>query len=465
VEQFDLVVIGGGSAGLKSARTAAKLGAKVALAEERETGGECLWAGCVPTKALVRAAGVWHLVRRAKEFGLSAEVKQADFAGAMAYMRRAMHAVGGDGEPDAGLSRIGVRYYPDRAVFRDAHAVQIGSEVVRADRVILATGTIPAAPPIAELEEAGYITNREAVALESLPRRLVVIGGGPIGLEFAQVFRRFGAEVTVVEVMPRILPGEDADIAELVTGYLAAEGIRILTGAKAVQAGRSNGCKTLVVETEGRRESLSADELLVATGRAAAVGGLGLEAAGVAMQRHYVSTDRFLRTSRPHIWAAGDVSGGHLFTHVASYEGRLAAENAFCDSPVPADLRVVPRATFVDPEVASIGHTEAGAREAGMDVEIRSFSFRDLDRALLHGDPRGMVKLILERPTGQILGAHLVGPDAASLLAEIALAMRHRLPVSAIAETIHAYPTFPEAVEAAALAVPAYDGHTESGAD
>lgn len=457
MESFDLVVIGGGSAGLKAARTAAKRGARVALAEERELGGECFWAGCVPTKAMVRAAEVWHLVRRAKEFGIHVEVTRADFAEAMAYKDRAVAQVGGEGEPDAGLGRMGVRYYPKHASFEEPHILRIGDETVHADRVILANGTMPAVPPIPGLEGTGYLTNREAVSLTSLPRSLIVLGAGPIGLEFGQVFRRFGAEVTVVEIAGQILPNEDADIAELVAGYLRNEGIHIRLHASAMEVRKTTGGKQVIIRTDTDVETLEVEEILVATGRYVAVEGLNLEAAGVDYTRRAITVDRFLRTNQPHIWAAGDANGGYLFTHVASFEGGLAAENAFGAAPKPADTYVVPRTTFVDPEVASIGYTEAGALAAGLDIVTHSFSFADLDRAILHGEARGLVKLVVEAHTGQIVGAHLVGPHASSILAEIALAMQHHLPVSAIAETMHAYPTFPEAVEAAALAPPSSD--------
>lgn len=462
MDHFDLLVIGGGSAGLKAARTAARMGRRVALAEERELGGECFWAGCVPTKAMVRSAEVWHLVRHADRFGIHAPVGRADYAEAMAYKDRAVRAVGGEGDPDAGLSRLGIRYYHARATFCDPHVVQMGRDTVQADRIIIATGTIPFVSYVDGLEATGYITNREAVALPELPRRLLVLGGGPIGLEFAQVFRRFGAEVTVVEAGPQILPREDTQIAELVTGYLRDEGIRVLTSAQAVRAAGTAAGKTLEVRVGDVHETLAADEILVATGRAAATGDLDLDSAGVRHSDRTILTDRYLRTNQPHIWVAGDAAGGYLFTHVASYEGRLAAVNAFADEPEPYDPRVVPRATFVDPEVASIGLTEREAAQAGMDAAVYAFSFADLDRAILHGDPRGLVKLVVDAPTGRIAGAHIVGPQASSIIGEVALAMQHGLPVSAIADTMHAYPSFPEAIEAAALATPTYVGRVEA---
>lgn len=461
MQEFDLIVIGGGSAGLKAARTAARLGRKVALAEERELGGECFWAGCVPTKAMVRAAQVWHLVRRASDFGMQVDIRSADFADAMAYKSRTLRTIAGDGPADAGLSKLGASYFPSHAVFEGPNELRIGGEVVRGGQIVIATGTVPSIPPIPGLAEAGFITNREAVNLTSLPKRLVVLGAGPIGLEFAQIFRRFGAEVTVIEAAPHILPREDDDIAALAAAYLSDEGIRFKTGATAGGVTARNGEKRVSFTRDSRTEEAVCDEILVATGRSAAVGSLCIEAAGLEMNGRYLKADYHLQTNVPHIWAAGDVSGGYLFTHVASYEGRLVAMNAFTDKPEPFDHRVVPRCTYIDPEVASIGLTEKEAEAAGAKAVVHSFSFADLDRAIIHGEPRGLVKLVVDELDGQILGAHLIGPDASSILAELAICMKQHLPVTAIAETMHAYPSFPEAVEAAALSAPNYRGQVE----
>ncbi len=452
MKEFDLIVIGGGSAGLKSARTAARQGRRVALAEERELGGECFWAGCVPTKAMVRAAQVWHLVRNVSRFGMEVDIRKSDFQDAMRYRQQCLKTISGDGPADGGLSKLGAGYYPTRAVFEGSNEIRVGSEVIRGGRVIIATGTVPAVPAIDGLAECGYITNREAVNLESLPRRLVVLGAGPIGLEFAQIFRRFGSEVTVIEHHKAILPREDTEIAALAAGYLAEEGINILCGANAHRVEMTeSGSKRVHVTTENGSVAIECDQILVATGRLGDVSGLGIEAAGVRCKGRSLEVDHYLRTNVPHILGAGDVCGGYLFTHVASYEGRLAALNAFTDSPEPFDHRVVPRCTFIDPEVASIGLTETEARDRGLDVNIHSFGFENLDRAILHGDARGVVKLIVDPLDGQIIGAHLIGPDASSIIAELAICMKHHLPISAIADTMHAYPSFPEAVEAAAM--------------
>ncbi len=461
MQEFDLIVIGGGSAGLKAARTAARLGRTVALAEERELGGECFWAGCVPTKAMVRAAQVWQLVRRSQEFGIHVEIKKEDYAGAMAYKESVLRKVAGEGPEDGGLSKLGAVFYKKRASFEGPREVRVGSEVIRGKQIVIATGTVPKIPNIPGLADAGYITNREAVDLPRLPKHMVVLGAGPIGLEFAQVFRRFGSQVTVLAKDPQVLPREDEDIAALAAEFLVSEGIRILTGCYVEQVSHQNGLKTLRVRHQGGIETIDCDELLVAIGRDAAVEGLNVEAAGIEYEKRCIHVDRYLRTNVPHIWAAGDIGGGYLFTHVASYEGKLVATNAFTDRPEPFDHRVVPRCTYIDPEVASIGITERQAREEGRHVVTHSFSFENLDRAIIYGEAKGLVKLVVDELDGQILGAHLVGPDASSIIAELAICMKHHLPVSAIADTMHAYPSFPEAVEAAALSAPNYRGQVE----
>jgi pyruvate/2-oxoglutarate dehydrogenase complex dihydrolipoamide dehydrogenase (E3) component len=319
-------------------------------------------------------------------------------------------------------------------------------------------------PPITGLEETGFITNREAVNLRALPRRLIVIGGGYIGLEFAQVFRRFGADVTILEKDKQILPRDDAEVAQLAADFLRAEGIRILTSVQVERVERGNGpstAKRVRIKQGDTAEALDCDEILVAAGRNPAVEGLNLETTGLKSDGHSIPTDNNLRTAVEHIWAAGDVAGGYLFTHVASYEGKLVAINAFTDCPEPFDHRVVPRCTYIDPEVASIGLTEPEAREKGMAVTTRSFSFADLDRAIIHNQAKGIVKLVLDALDGQIVGAHMIGPDASSIIAELAICMKNHLPVTAIADTMHAYPSFPEAIEAAALSAPNYRGQVE----
>lgn len=462
--EFDLVVIGGGSAGLKTARVVAKQGYRVAVAEERELGGECFWAGCVPTKAMIRSAQVWRLVQNAEKFGIRAGDVHASFAQAMAYKDEAKRKVGGDPNSDAGLSKMGGRLFRAHAKLEGAHEVRIGEEVVRGEKIVIATGTSPAIPPVPGLAEAGYITNREATSLASLPKRIVVLGAGVIGLEFAQTFRRFGAEVTVVEMGAQILPREDREVAALAQSFLEREGVRILTATQAKRAGRvrekglgvakkggETGEKWLDVEQNGVLTTLFCDEILVATGRKAATESLQLERAGLELERNYLRVDSCLRTSVPHIFAPGDIHGGYLFTHVASYEGKIAAHNLYAPEPIETDYRVIPRCTFLDPEIASIGITEGEAERGGVPFRVLRAELSDMDRSILHGSDEGLVKIIVEERGGRILGAHIIGHEASSLIAEIAICMQNNLPISAIANTMHAYPSFPEAIEAAAL--------------
>ncbi|MBC7526354.1 MAG: NAD(P)/FAD-dependent oxidoreductase [Chthonomonadaceae bacterium] len=460
MQTFDLVVIGGGSAGLKAARTAARQGRRVALAEERELGGECFWAGCVPTKAMVRAAEVWHLVGRAHEFGIHTQVIKADFADAMRYKDGVVKTISGEGPEDAGLSKLGASYFPTRASFESAHEIRVGNEVIRTEKVLIATGTVPHIPDVPGLREAGFITNREAVHLTTLPKRLAVMGGGPIGLEFAQLFRRFGAEVTVLDHGERLLSKEDADISALATQFLREEGIVVHNGTRVTEVETlEDGTKRLRFNNE--TPPLDCDEILVATGRRAAITGMNLEAADIVHDARHIPVDPYLRTNQPHIFAAGDITGGYLFTHVASYEGGLAAHNLFSGTLIPFDHRVVPRCTYIDPEVASIGVTEATAKAQNLPYTVLKYSFADLDRAILYGDARGLVKILVDELNGRILGAHLIGPQASSVLAELAVAMRNHLPITAIAETMHAYPSFPEAVEAAALSARNFRGQVD----
>ncbi len=451
MQEFDVVVIGGGSAGLKVTRVAAKQGHKVAVAEERELGGECFWAGCVPTKAMIRSAQVWQLVQNAERFGIQAKDVHSDFAQAMAYKDRAVRAVGGDPNSDAGLSKMGGKLFRSHAVMEGTHEVRIGNEVVRGKNIVLATGTVPAVPPVPGLAEAGYITNRETVHLTSLPKRIVVLGGGVIGLEFAQTFRRFGAEVTIIELGTHLLPKEDPEVAALARGFLEREGLRILTNTQVTKVTKEGTAKRLEIVQSGQHQTLLCDEILVAAGRKAAIGSLQLERTGLAIERNYLKVDPFLRTSVPHIYAPGDIHGGYLFTHVASYEGKITAHNLFDSDPIPVDYRVIPRCTFLDPEIASIGITEAEAQAADIPYRVLRVDLADMDRSILNGSPEGLVKILVNPKEGQILGAHLIGHEVSSLIAEIALCMQNNLPIKAIADTMHAYPSFPEAIEAAAL--------------
>ena len=457
-QEFDIAVIGAGSAGPKAARTAAQGGAKVAIFEEALIGGECLYTGCVPSKALIHAATLWNRIGRAAEFGLPKwEGAEPDFGAVMRHVHRAIEEVGGGSATDS-FSKQGIATICERARFVDAHTVETNKTKTRykAKQFILCTGSLPTVPPIDGLEDAGCDTNRTVFEWKSLPRRIVVIGGGPIGCELGQVFRRFGAEVTILHNGIRILARDDADMAHVLSEQLVSEGIRIVCGAKLEKVER-RGLEKVLHLAGG--ETLVCDAILVAAGRKSNVGGLHLNAAGVHCDDGgRLKTNSHLQTTASHIWAAGDVTSEYKFTHVASYEGAVAASNALAalqgkDPCCPADYRVIPRVTYTDPEVAAVGLTPALARASHHEeaIDVARFPFSHLDKSIINGETTGFVQIVSLKSDGTILGGQIVGTSAGGLINELCLAMRARLPVSEIALTMHAYPTLPEAVEAAAL--------------
>ena len=452
-ERYDLVVIGAGGAGSTAAAEAVARGARVALVERWKVGGTCLNVGCDPTKTLVRSAEVRHLVRQAARFGIDVGEARTDWPAVRERVERVIDTIrGGDGEQN--IRESGVRLFKGHARFHSPHEIDVagGAPVMlRADKVIVATGAALVAPPVTGLVEAGYISNVEAVALPRLPGSLAVVGAGVVGVEFAQVFARLGVEVTLFAPGQRILPAEDDDLTTVLEGVLRREGMRIETEARvtqvAVEDGPGGRVKRVMAERDGAPVEARVEEILVATGRAPVVSGMDLEAAGVAYGPDGIEVDETLRTTAPSVWAAGDVTGIAPYTHVADYQARIAELNALGGRPSRrADYRVVPRVTFTDPELARVGLTEREARAAGYEVRCATVRVRDLARALTAGETDGLVKLVTERGTGQVLGGHVLAARGGELLGEIALAMRTGLPVSALSDTIHAYPTFSEGV-------------------
>ena len=458
VEEFDVAVIGAGSAGPKAARTAAKLGAKVVIFEEALIGGECLYTGCVPSKALIHAATLWTRMQNAAAFGLPSYAgPDADFGAVMRSVRRTIGEVGG-GDAVASFAKQGITTVCERVEFVDPHTVESRKTKTRysAKQFILCTGSLPHIPPIAGLQDAGYATNRDVFDWNALPRRIAVLGGGAIGCELGQAFRRFGADVTILHNGARILARDDGDAARVLQDQLEAEGVQIITHAHADRVTTEGGEKTFHL-TGGQR--IVCDAILVAAGRKSNVGGLNLDAAGVeCKQDGRLKTNTFLQTNVPHLWAAGDISSEYKFTHVASYEGAVAASNAVSAlhgavPACPADYHVIPRVTYTDPEVASVGLSPALARmsHAEGDLDVARFPFEHLDKSIILGETKGFVQIVSLQSSGVILGAQIAGASAGNLINEICLAMRGRLTVADIARTMHAYPTLPEAVEAAAL--------------
>ncbi|WP_018231211.1 dihydrolipoyl dehydrogenase family protein [Thioalkalivibrio thiocyanodenitrificans] len=435
----ELVIIGGGPAGLVVASVAGQLGVRTTLIERGPAlGGDCLHTGCVPSKTLIHTARVAALMRRGAEFGLPAADPRVDLGAVMDRVRSVVDSIQAHDDPER-FRGYGVDVVFGEARFAGPREVRAGDRRISGRRFVIATGSRPAVPPIPGLAEAGYLTSDTVWSLRELPRRLAVLGAGPIGLELAQAFARLGSRVTLLDMAPRLLPGEDPETGEALRSILEGEGIRVLTGV-GVERVEKNG----VVTTLRGRESetvfaVEVDELLVAAGRQPDIEALGLDAAGVAHTRTGITVDARLRTSVKHIFACGDCCGPHPFTHMAEYQAGVVIGNAVFRLPRRVDYRVVPRVIYCDPELARIGLNETEARRQGLDVEILRFPFGQVDRAIAENETAGEARLVVRK--GRLLGATLLGPHAGELIHELALAMQAKIPVSRISATIHAYPT------------------------
>jgi pyruvate/2-oxoglutarate dehydrogenase complex dihydrolipoamide dehydrogenase (E3) component len=403
VFDFDLGIIGGGAAGLTAASGAARFGAKTILIEKAKTlGGDCLHFGCVPSKTLIRSAGVWALARRSREFGLPGlELPPVDLAAVMDRVRAVVDTIQEHDSPERfrGLGAT-VRFGEPR--FTDSRTVSVDGDRVTARAWIVATGSGPALPPVEGLADVPYWTNETVFSRKELPGRLLVLGGGPVGVEMAQAFRRLGSKVVLVESGEQLLASEDADVAEILRDRLEAEGVVVFTGTKALKAeSAGSAVRLLVAPSEGAGEprTIEGDALLVAAGRKPNTEGLDLRAAGVPHFPRGIPTDGHMRTYVPHIYACGDVNGLFPFTHVAGYEAGIALSNAVLHIPRKADYSKVPWCTYTDPEIASVGFNEGRAKAGGVDYRVLTTSFREVDRALAEGETAGKIKVLI-RPTG-----------------------------------------------------------------
>lgn len=441
--RYHVVVIGAGTAGLVSAAIAAGLGARVALVERHMFGGDCLNFGCVPSKAVIRAARAWHDARTAaRDFGGPAVAGDGDFGAVMARMR-SLRAHLSDVDSVARFAGLGVDVFIGEGAFTGADTLTVGGATLRFRRAIIATGARAARPPIPGLSDTPYDTNESIFSLTERPERMVVIGGGPIGTELAQSFARFGTEVTLVHADPRVLPREDADAAAIVARSLAADGVRVMNGARIASVGHAEG--TFAVELAGEHGSsvLHADRLLVATGRTPNIERLGLEAAGVETTRAGVKVNDRYQTSNRRIYAIGDVASALQFTHVADAQARRAVANALFFGMGGGGNRdlVVPRVTYTSPEVAHVGATPDEAQARGQAVEVLRVDLTANDRSVLEGDDAGFLKVYLARGTDRIVGATLVAAHAGEMIGELGVAITHGLGLGKVGATIHAYPT------------------------
>jgi len=437
---------------LTAALAARHEGANVALVEREERlGGDCTYYGCVPSKSLIDTAHAVAEARRLASDGILDVAPGLAFHAVRVRQQEVVQEIGHD-ERDERFISLGIALFRGSAAFLGAHELQVGDASLHADRFVIATGSEPALPPLDGLDRVPYLTNRTVFDLVELPQRLLVLGGGSIGLELAQAFQRFGSRVTVVELLDSLLPNDEPEAGRLVEHALKAEGVELLLGSGAVAVRESGGEIALVLD----RGELRGDALLVATGRRAAVAGLGLAELGVELERGYVRVDRRCRTSIGHVFAAGDVTGGLQFTHVAAHEGSVAGRNA-AGKRARLGERVVPWVTFVDPETAHVGLTEREAQQEHRRVKAVTFSMAGVDRARIAGHPDGFVKLVaVPRPVlgwlggGVLVGAQVVGPRAGELIHECALAIHTRMFAGRLAQMIHAYPTMSMALQQAA---------------
>jgi|YNPNPStandDraft_1061719.scaffolds.fasta_scaffold16039_3 dihydrolipoamide dehydrogenase len=467
---YDVVVIGGGPGGYVAAIRAAQLGLKVALVEREFLGGVCLNVGCIPTKALLRNAEVVNLLGQGKEYGFQFDNLTLDYAAAQRRSRqvsdrlvKGVQFLMRKNKIDVyqGVGRL--RSAKEVEVSAVAEAPAVGGQKydgrLNARHIIIATGHHARSLPGVQIDGQKVITYREALALTAVPRRMIIVGAGAIGMEFAYIFRSYGAEVTVIEMLPHVLPLEDEEVAAEVAKAFKRQGIVTLanTRTEAVEPTPDGVTVRAVDQASGQQHTLTADMVLMAVGVAPNSDGIGLEAAGVQTDRRgFIVIDEYMRTNVPGIYAIGDVTGKLLLAHVASAQGKVAAEHIAGHETRPlreADYAFMPRATYCRPQVASLGYTEAQVKEKGYQVKIGKFPFMANGKALGLGEREGFVKIIADARYGEILGAHLVGPDVTELLPELALARTWELTAEEIARTVHAHPTLAEAIMEAAHAV------------
>ncbi len=449
---FDLFVLGGGSAAFAAAIRAAELGARVGVAEEGVIGGTCVNRGCVPSKNLLHAAERYHDYLRNGFPGLPRGTEEANFAEVIAQKDDLVQGLRKAKYWDILEAFPQIKFLPHRAAFISPHEVTVGDQKVTAEHFIVATGATPARLSVPGIERTPYLTYKEALDLNQLPKSLIVIGGGPIGLELGQVYARFGSKVTILEALPRIAPLEDEDVSQALEAYLTEEGIQILTAVKVTQVQPVEGGVRVEALIDGRSADFFGERLLVATGLKPNTGELGLEKAGVERDRRgAIVVDDYLRTSAKNIWAAGDVTGQIMLVTVSAMEGGIAAENALANARKRVDLSHVPHAIFTSPQVASVGLRERDAGANGRKILTAKLPFEHVPKAAAIRDTRGLLKLVVDARSYRVLGAHLVSDEAADLIHIGVLAVQQGLTVGDLLRTTFVYPTLAEAFKIAAL--------------
>jgi len=444
--RYNLVVIGAGTAGLVSAAGAAGLGARVALIERRLLGGDCLNFGCVPSKSLIRSSRAIADLRDAARLGIRAASGEADFAAVMARVRAVRARISANDSVRRFSREFGVDVFLGNGRFTSPDAVEVDGRTLRFRKAVIATGARPVNPGIPGLDDAGFLTNETVFSLTRRPDRLAVLGGGPIGCELSQAFRRLGCEVTIVERAPRLLTRDDPDAAAILAGAFRREGIGLKLHTTVAKVATRGGEKLLHLVSGTSSETLAVGEILVAVGRAPNVEGLGLDAAGVRFGPRGVEVDDRLRTTNPRVYAAGDVCSRHQFTHTADAAARIVIQNALFFGRRKASALTIPWCTYTDPEIAHVGMSERDAMAAGIPVDTFLRPLSKVDRAIADGEEEGFVKVHVKKGTGRILGATIVARHAGEMISEITVAMAGRLGLGTLADLIHPYPTQAEMI-------------------
>jgi len=446
LDTFDVIVIGGGTAGLVTASGCARLGRRVALIEKHALGGDCLWTGCVPTKALVASAKLAHQMRNAEAFGLERHEPKITPRSIMESMRAERHRIEHHDDPEK-FRALGIDVIFGSAKFVARDQIDVDGRILRGKDIVIATGARTAVPPIDGLAEAKFIDHATFLDRNEFPQSLLILGGGAIGIEFAQIFRRFGCDVTVVEMMDEIVVKEDAEVIARVRQLLADEGVKLHTGW-GVKSVRVDGAKKIarIENKNGESREIAVDELFVASGRRGNIDSLGLEAIGVATNRSFVVVDKYLQTSVPRIWACGDIHGGLQFTHVAAFEAVKLVRNILFPGKSAVVYDDIPWAFYTDPEIGHIGMTEKEARAAiGDRVRIYKVEMNEVDRAVVDRTDKGFIKFVCD-DKGHILGAHAMCANASTLIAQIVLARKKKMKVGELAGVVSPYPSLADAI-------------------
>ena len=447
---YDVIVIGGGAAGLSAAGIATNFGAKTAMIERDVLGGDCTWTGCVPSKTLLKAAKVAQQAREASKYGLTDQEVEVDFQGVMEHVRTVREDVYEEADRPEIFEDMDIDVIEGDAEFVDSHTVAVSSENGAPDQVtgryiVIATGASPMVPPIDGIDEVDVLTSETLFELEEQPNRLAVVGAGPIGSEMSQAFARLGTEVTVIDMVDDILSNDDPELTSMLRETLEAEGVNYVLNAAAERFEQEDGVVTVTTGGDNAT-TVEADALLMATGRTANVDGLNLDAAGVEYTRGGVTVDDKCRTNQRHIYAVGDVTGRYQFTHMANHMAKVAMTNALLKFPSTIDIDHVPWVTYTDPELAHVGATVEELEAEGTSYDTYRFPYSKLDRAITEGETNGLIKVHATSLTGKILGASVLGSRAGELITSFTIAMRNGVTLRNIGDTIHPYPSWGEGV-------------------